>query len=1220
MKNLKYYLGLDLGISSVGWAVMAEDPQTNKHTLYDFGVRLFDIPEVSKTKVSLATQRRGVRSTRRLIRRRKHRLDVLKTYLAKISFLTFADFETQFNLKATNKLVKSNGTWTTEAGFYNPYVIKAKGLNQQLSKPELYAILINYANRRGYLDKFSFDETDQSDDKTKTVKKVSKLDSAINTAEELVKKYKTISQAVLNSNKFTIFNSATRKILWTQNNNKLVSYNNKLVDFKTLIKRDPDAEKEVTQESYRWLFARADYQAELKQILNTQAQFYSELTPDHREQISAIIFQTRDFEMGAKCRECTEFMLENPSDYKTKIKNCQSKSCSNFGVFWDMTGKCHFYPTEERASKASLIFTVFYFINELSKVWLFLEGDKTATSSNLEFTIAEKRVILRKLLFSEWKTHSEGVKLLKAEIIQTETWKKFGRPELLKSPLWTEDKKDENTGLSLKKPILWQLFWQVPALRKTLETLDLKSDQIITWKHHLFDQIGITCARWITPARRETKLNTLLKENKVVLKQSELDRFKKDLKKKDTEPGKTSFKYMIEAIMVYLEKGTPYAVFQASFNKKRSEKKDEQFKESNTANLTNLRPFHRFSDSDMMTNPVVLRAISQTRKVLKALHKQFNHFQTIVVEVGRDLYSNKKDRDRMSKAMLLNYDRKEKIIAILKKHNLPINKSKILAYDLWEQQAKKCLYCFKTIEIEALDTEYEIDHIIPRSLCPDDSPNNKVLVCRSCNQSKGQRIPYQYLKNSWSKFSSNVISLKKKISALKRMYLLCKRAENAVEEFSSRNLNDTRYISKYIHNYIQEEVKKHGIKAAKVFAVPGQIVSRLRRTWLSKSAWGLDKKVRDITPYHHAIDAIILSQLKKQTDIFLATDLIKLNEIKRRIKDKKSKERDKLTQLYSAKNDLQTMIINKIKVLREKYNVDFYEQQIMQALKKDEQTHKNFYIQDLVDQIETRIPIQLEIEKCRICFDQDDNKLIIFNCKECGSRRELPKYVNILNPKEWAEKTQNFDKTNINLRYPHISRMVIYKVKGSITSSENLGFGDHQKNLLFKLWSKNKNLTLEQAREKRQLNNLKQVHFKRWIKAFIEKKEYLVNRFGSVVPLNSFYGVYFPKNNDIKPQFIRIIDAKTDKQLAEKYSNLLINNRLIEYFDKRFNKQMIKFYSGKTNERLVLTPNLFTKSPTEKKYQQLFGKTASKTDSLVNIINSDWKILNVDVLGNITKN
>ena len=83
MKNEKYYLGLDIGTDSVGYAVTDEN-----YTLCKFkgepmwGVTLFDPAE-------LAVKRRGFRVARRRLDRRQQRIRLLQELFADISLSNF---------------------------------------------------------------------------------------------------------------------------------------------------------------------------------------------------------------------------------------------------------------------------------------------------------------------------------------------------------------------------------------------------------------------------------------------------------------------------------------------------------------------------------------------------------------------------------------------------------------------------------------------------------------------------------------------------------------------------------------------------------------------------------------------------------------------------------------------------------------------------------------------------------------------------------------------------------------------------------------------------------------------------------------------------------------------------------------------------------------------------------------------------------------------------
>ena len=77
-EKMDYRIGLDIGIASVGWAVLQNNSDDEPVRIVDLGVRIFDTAEIPKTGESLAGPRRAARTTRRRLRRRKHRLDRIK--------------------------------------------------------------------------------------------------------------------------------------------------------------------------------------------------------------------------------------------------------------------------------------------------------------------------------------------------------------------------------------------------------------------------------------------------------------------------------------------------------------------------------------------------------------------------------------------------------------------------------------------------------------------------------------------------------------------------------------------------------------------------------------------------------------------------------------------------------------------------------------------------------------------------------------------------------------------------------------------------------------------------------------------------------------------------------------------------------------------------------------------------------------------------------------
>ena len=78
--------GLDIGIASVGWAVLGEN------RIIDLGVRCFDKAETAKEGESLNLARRSARLLRRRLRRRAWRLTKLARALKREGLIADANF------------------------------------------------------------------------------------------------------------------------------------------------------------------------------------------------------------------------------------------------------------------------------------------------------------------------------------------------------------------------------------------------------------------------------------------------------------------------------------------------------------------------------------------------------------------------------------------------------------------------------------------------------------------------------------------------------------------------------------------------------------------------------------------------------------------------------------------------------------------------------------------------------------------------------------------------------------------------------------------------------------------------------------------------------------------------------------------------------------------------------------------------------------------------
>lgn len=123
-------LGLDLGITSVGYGIIEEDT----YKIIKYGVRLFE-----ENTADGNVDRRTFRSSRRLKSRRKNRINAIKYLLLNNSIIDSIDFPKLNNI----------------------YEIRVKGLTNKLSNIELANVLVNMAKRRGSSLDVAVDEDDK---------------------------------------------------------------------------------------------------------------------------------------------------------------------------------------------------------------------------------------------------------------------------------------------------------------------------------------------------------------------------------------------------------------------------------------------------------------------------------------------------------------------------------------------------------------------------------------------------------------------------------------------------------------------------------------------------------------------------------------------------------------------------------------------------------------------------------------------------------------------------------------------------------------------------------------------------------------------------------------------------------------------------------------------------------------------------------------------------
>ena len=196
-------------------------------------------------------------------------------------------------------------------------------------------------------------------------------------------------------------------------------------------------------------------------------------------------------------------------------------------------------------------------------------------------------------------------------------------------------------------------------------------------------------------------------------------------------------------------------------------------------------------------------------------------------------------------------------IETIRKKNSPTKKD-ILRYKLWLEQGYVSPYTGNIIPLSKLfTTDYQIEHIIPQSRFFDDSFNNKVICESAINPYpyKDNKTAFEFIKDC----SGSIVPELRKNGKETRIFTLeeyqehCKTyfkknrtklnfllSEDIPEGFINRQLNDSRYIAKYIKGLLSNILREKDEREATVknlVPINGAIVSQLKQDWGLNDKW-----------------------------------------------------------------------------------------------------------------------------------------------------------------------------------------------------------------------------------------------------------------------------------------------------------------------------------------------------------------------------------------------
>lgn len=259
-----------------------------------------------------------------------------------------------------------------------------------------------------------------------------------------------------------------------------------------------------------------------------------------------------------------------------------------------------------------------------------------------------------------------------------------------------------------------------------------------------------------------------------------------------------------------------------------------------------------------LRNPIVIQALFELRKLVNALIDEYGTFDQINIELARDLKIPKMRRKQIRYDNQAREKYHDEIVEILKKHQVSINHTSILKYKLWEECQKTCPYSGQEISfVQLYNGEVEVEHIIPYSRSLDDSYLNKTLCFSEENGRKGKQTPNEYYSSlgNWETVKTRALKLFFDTKKFPNRYKKYKRfiTSKLDENFISRQLNDTRYISKEAKNYLSKICEN-------VRVAPGQMTAKLRYFWGLNNIIGEENDAKSREDHrHHAIDALVMA-------------------------------------------------------------------------------------------------------------------------------------------------------------------------------------------------------------------------------------------------------------------------------------------------------------------------------------------------------------------------
>ena len=288
----------------------------------------------------------------------------------------------------------------------------------------------------------------------------------------------------------------------------------------------------------------------------------------------------------------------------------------------------------------------------------------------------------------------------------------------------------------------------------------------------------------------------------------------------------------IRNILPYMREGKKYdeACLYAGYNFSSQSLTREQIDSRELKERLEILP------KNSLRNPVVEKIINQMINVVNAVIDKYGRPDEIRLEMARELKNNAEDRKRMTDNLNAETRKQEEYRKTLKEEfGLEhVSRNDIIRYKLYlelKNRGFKTLYSNTYIPEEKLfSKEFDIEHIIPQARLFDDSFANKTLELRQVNIDKSNQTAADYVKSKYGE--SGYADYETRVRALEQdgsiSHTKAKYLLMTEDKIPSDFLNRDLSDSAYIAKKARELLLQ---VVREVHTTTGAITSRLREDW-----------------------------------------------------------------------------------------------------------------------------------------------------------------------------------------------------------------------------------------------------------------------------------------------------------------------------------------------------------------------------------------------------